>query len=99
MNPNCIKHNRCSNYNPYTVYLSFQSWIGGVAQNLQNKMLTRLSPRHSEKLSASDLQAFDETMVNDVFMEPKSPFEESEDCKMSASVLLPPDKVIVWFGK
>ncbi|KAG8178022.1 hypothetical protein JTE90_011652 [Oedothorax gibbosus] len=68
--------------------LKKQSWIGG----LQSKMLTRLSPRYSEKLSTSDIQAFDETMVNDVFVEPKSPFDEIEYFKNLSPDFLPPDK-------
>ncbi|GFT78830.1 ankyrin repeat and SAM domain-containing protein 6 [Nephila pilipes] len=74
-----------------------KSWIGGMAHNLQQKMLTRLSPRHSEKYSGTDTLGFDETIVNDVFIAPKSPCEETETVKLHPSVLLSPNMVIYTF--
>ncbi|GIX91368.1 ankyrin repeat and SAM domain-containing protein 6 [Caerostris darwini] len=71
-----------------------KSWIGGVAQHLQQKMLTRLSPRYSEKYSISDTLVLDDTIVNEVFEGPKSPIEETEVEKLHPSVLLSPDKFL-----
>ncbi|GIY23979.1 ankyrin repeat and SAM domain-containing protein 6 [Caerostris extrusa] len=68
--------------------------IGGVAQHLQQKMLTRLSPRYSEKYSISDTLVLDDTIVNEVFEGPKSPIEETEVEKLHPSVLLSPDKFL-----
>ncbi|GFQ74019.1 ankyrin repeat and SAM domain-containing protein 6 [Trichonephila clavata] len=71
-----------------------KSWIGGMAHSLQQKMLTRLSPRHSEKYSGSDTLGVDDTIVNDVFVGPKSPCAETETVELHPSVLLSPDKYL-----
>ncbi|GFY38185.1 ankyrin repeat and SAM domain-containing protein 6 [Trichonephila inaurata madagascariensis] len=71
-----------------------KSWIGGMAYSLQQKMLTRLSPRHSEKYSGSDTLGVDDTIVNDVFAGPKSPCAETETVELHPSVLLSPDKYL-----
>ncbi|GBM02144.1 Ankyrin repeat and SAM domain-containing protein 6 [Araneus ventricosus] len=59
-----------------------KNWFGGVAQHFQQKMLTRLSPRHSDKLSTSDALGLDTTLVNEVFEETKSPNELTEAVKL-----------------
>ncbi|XP_055939713.1 ankyrin repeat and SAM domain-containing protein 6-like isoform X2 [Argiope bruennichi] len=58
-----------------------KNWFGGVAQHFQQKMLTRLSPRHSDKFSTSDVLGLDATLVNDVFEETKSSNEALETVK------------------
>ncbi|CAL1287395.1 unnamed protein product [Larinioides sclopetarius] len=59
-----------------------KNWFGGVAQHFQQKMLTRLSPRPSDKLSTSDTLGLDATLVNEVFEETKSPCEANEAVKL-----------------
>ncbi|GFV65854.1 ankyrin repeat and SAM domain-containing protein 6 [Trichonephila clavipes] len=70
------------------------SWIGEMAYSFQQKMLTHLSPRHSEKYSGSDTLGVDDTIVNDVFAGPKSPCAEAEMVELHPSVLLSPDKYL-----
>ncbi|GFT93572.1 hypothetical protein TNCV_3219281, partial [Trichonephila clavipes] len=60
-----------------------------MAYSFQQKMLTRLSPRHSEKYSGSDTLGVDDTIVNDVFAGPKSPCAEAETVELHLQFYYP----------
>ncbi|XP_015921462.2 ankyrin repeat and SAM domain-containing protein 6 [Parasteatoda tepidariorum] len=67
-----------------------KEWIGGMAQHLQNKMLTLRSPKYSENASSTNITTSDESS-NEVFLEQTSQPEELDKETSNSSIILSPD--------